>query len=145
MAREEEWPNVLILEDDFAFIDDLDLVEHSLQAFFKSPEAKTFDVVQLAHFIMACEDSSDLLWRVTYASNAAGYLVHSRAYERLHEILDRGAQVQAAGCTQRWQHQNDEAWWHLQQQGQFYAFKKRLGYQRAGFSDLDQGFRDRGY
>ena len=144
IAKEENWPNVLILEDDFNFDNNLHFVNQQLKDFFDSDYVNYYDVLQLAHMIERKEEVNSTICRVMYGTNASAYLVHNRAYERMHSAILTGAEALASGKVEHWLYQNDRAWSTIQSQGQFYAFNKRLGYQRAGYSDLGAGFRDYG-
>ena len=140
MARKESWPNVLILEDDFNFIDDIIKVKEDIKAFFASEQAKTYDVIQLAYNIYEQEPVNALLCKATRSHTCSGYLVHQRSYDRLHYHINSGAEEMSKILSHEWAYACDVVWNAVQRQGEFYAFNARLGYQRPSYSDLGLRF-----
>ena len=86
LAKENNYENVLILEDDFTFLVSKDEFEQQLTSFFdlKLP----FDVLMLSYLLKHTEDTKyESISKVKEAETAAGYLVNKNYYT---EILKTG-------------------------------------------------------
>lgn len=139
-AYESGYQNVLILEDDFNFIDDVELIHNSLSGFFKEID-ESWDAVLLTFGNQESTPCSDLLSRCHSAKNAAAYLVNRKQTLELSNLIFEAVEP-LANTNMHWIYQNDIIWQKCMKNNTWYHFNKRLGYQRAGFSDLSQCFRD---
>lgn len=147
-----EWQHVLILEDDFDFMQDIHLLDQQLDAFIQQYIDK-YDAVLLAHCVRTAEPVEQMqtvvgsgvnpsLIRLRKATNAAGYLLN-RSTARALESKIR-AHLEPLRLTQaHWIHSIDVVWWDLMQTGTWYGFEPRLGSQRPSYSDLSNTFVER--
>ena len=136
-AKEEGWPNVLILEDDFTFLVDGPMFDQELKAVF-DPKI-SYDVIMLAYGSNHSTPFTHTLSRVTNAQTTSGYLVHSRFYDTLiHTWTHATTNMEATGD----EHTNaiDMAWKHHQPRTEWFCFSRRIGLQRPGFSDIVGSF-----
>lgn len=133
MALDLGWPNVLILEDDFNFVEDAEYVEKALLHFFSQAEA--WDCVQLATGSVRETRQDDFLSRVEEGTNAAGYLVNRPAMAKLQAVIF-GAVEPLRQTGQHWTYMNDIVWREVMKDGRWFAFAPALGYQRYSYSDL---------
>jgi glycosyl transferase family 25 len=139
-AYEAGYQNVLILEDDFNFINDIELIYNSLKRFFEEIDG-AWDAVLLTFGNQESKPHSDLISKLTSAKNAAAYLVNRKQMLELSNLIYEAAEP-LASTNMHWVYQNDIIWQKCMKNNNWYHFNKRLGYQRAGFSDLSQCVRD---
>ena len=138
MAFEKKMKNVLILEDDFNFIDDVNKVHSSISQMFLTLN-NNWDVIQLTHQTNKAEPYNNLLNITLDSSNAAGYLVNSHMFEPLSRIFFYSAQSLSL-TKAHWIFQNDRQWVLFMFTKRWFHFIEPLGYQRDSFSDLSQGY-----
>lgn len=142
LAQKRKWETVLVLEDDFEAIVSTDdrqerviskeEFHEAIAELFRSGEQ--FDVVMLSYNLKKYKDHSDLLLRVQEAQTASAYIVHHSFYKQLIGLYERTLPL--LQDTLLWDiYANDQAWKVLQPKSKWFAFRKRLGRQRAGFSD----------
>jgi GR25 family glycosyltransferase involved in LPS biosynthesis len=128
--------NVLILEDDFVFIDDTQKIHNDIKSFF---ELKIdWDVVMFTTCAaVVSENTNSLISRISSSGNGAGYLVNRPMMLELSTLFK--ANVENLFSTkQHWIYQNDILWKTIMATSQWYMFNHYLGYQKEGYSDLSQ-------
>ena len=137
MAREKGWRNVLIFEDDFEPLVPTEEFWSTVRAGL-AELGDDWDVLMLSYHLEAKEEAGEHLWKVVSGQTASGYVVNARYYDTLIELLDWAAPaLQKTG--RHWEYANDQVWKRLQPAGRWFAFKTRLGRQRAGLSDNGDG------
>lgn len=155
-AYDEGCANVLVLEDDFKFIDDLNKVNNSINAFFNSKIE--WDVVMLTTCAavkaklplvkaeplneepLAEAPVGNLVSKIVSSGNGAAYLVNRSMMLELAMLFK--ANLENLYQTKRhWEYQNDMLWKQLMPMSNWYMFNEYLGYQREGYSDLSQDFK----
>lgn len=142
MAMQENWENVLILEDDFVWEPEaIASVPARLDRFWHDFH-DTFGFVQLVKPFQAVvgpqeHDGDDPnLLRIYSGTNAAGYWVHQRAYRSLIAVWDATWGLLAATGA-HWLYMNDVTWDAVRAEFPCYAFANPvMGYQAASWSDL---------
>lgn len=141
MARALKWENVLIFEDDFKFIVDKEVFNVELKRFFdlKMP----YDVLMLAYNINESQECNDVVGYARNVQNAAGYIVHTRFYDKLIENLE-DALPKLKETHAHWLYLNDQCWKTLQPLSEWFYLKTRIGIQRPSFSDLAERYMDYG-
>ena len=136
MAYNMNFQNVLILEDDFVFIEDTQKIHNDIKSFF---ELKIdWDVVMLTTCAaVVSENTNSLISRISSSGNGAGYLVNRPMMLELSTLFK--ANVENLFSTkQHWIYQNDILWKTIMPTSQWYMFNHYLGYQKEGYSDLSQ-------
>ena len=136
MAYNMNFQNVLILEDDFVFIEDTQKIHNDIKSFF---ELKIdWDVVMLTTCAaVVSENTNSLISRISSSGNGAGYLVNRPMMLELSTLFK--ANVENLFSTkQHWIYQNDILWKTIMATSQWYMFNHYLGYQKEGYSDLSQ-------
>lgn len=136
MAYNMNFQNVLILEDDFVFIEDTQKIHNDIKSFF---ELKIdWDVVMLTTCAaVVSENTNSLISRISSSGNGAGYLVNRPMMLELSTLFK--ANVENLFSTkQHWIYQNDILWKTIMSTSQWYMFNHYLGYQKEGYSDLSQ-------
>lgn len=140
-ARDAHAQNVAIFEDDFQWIVSKEIVQNQLSAFFDSHIP--YDVLMLSYNIQQSEPYNDIVSYAREAQTASGYIVHSRFYDILIQTLEE-AVPRLIETGHHWLYMNDQIWKPLQKHTEWFYFNTRLGQQRAGFSDLANGYVDYG-
>jgi hypothetical protein len=137
LAREREYPHVMVFEDDFTFLvtkDEFNTVVNTL------PE--DYDVVMLGYHVN-CEDVySPAFGRTVDAQTTSGYIVHQRAYDKLIACWEQSMARFEESPHQHWLYICDQSWKPLQKELRWYHAIPRAGKQRAGWSDLAQAYVD---
>ena len=142
MAKERGWDHVLILEDDFQFIIDKEVVNTQLKAFFdlKIP----YDVLMVSYAINKSLPYNDIVCRAVDVQTASGYLVHSRFYDSLIQNLSEAITL-LISTGKHWYYANDQSWKKLQPHSLWFCMNIRFGKQRPSYSDNAEQFMDYGY
>jgi len=142
LAKTREYPNVLIMEDDFEFIMSSDEFEQSLSDIFES--GVQFDVCMISFLLNKVQDLENKPYRkVIDGLTASGYIVNAHYYDALIELWEWSV-VKLDETNHHWIYGNDQIWKRLQQQDEWICLLKPAGKQRAGFSDCAMRFMDYG-
>lgn len=139
LAKERNYKNVLIFEDDFTFLVSKEEFEKQLNQFFDN--VKEFDVCMLSYNLSKSEPDPkfDFVGRVLQAQTASGYLVNGHYLDKLISLYEFAVPMFEATLA-HWTWQNDQCWHELQRQGRWFYFIQRIGKQRDGFSDNSNEF-----
>ena len=136
MAYDMDLQNVLVLEDDFIFIDDVTKIHADIKAFFKLK--LDWDVVMLTTCAaVVSESTNSLISRISSSGNGAGYLVNRSMMLELSTLFKSNVE-NLYSTKQHWVYQNDILWKTIMPTSQWYMFNHYLGYQKEGYSDLSQ-------
>jgi GR25 family glycosyltransferase involved in LPS biosynthesis len=133
LARERQYPHILILEDDFYFTVPPEEFQTSLQHFFnKTPN---FDVCMISYHIQQSQPTDDSsIIRIIEAQTASGYIVNQTFYDKIIDLYEEAVPL-LRDTQQHWHYANDQVWKRLQPHAQWFALHPRCGKQRDGFSD----------
>ena len=135
-AYDMDLQNVLILEDDFVFIDDVPKIHRDIRAFFQLEIS--WDVVMLTTCAaVVSENTNQLVSRISSSGNGAAYLVNRSMMLELSTLFKSNVENLFA-TKQHWVYQNDILWKTIMPMSQWYMFNHYLGYQKEGYSDLSQ-------
>ena len=137
-AYDNNLNNVLILEDDFKFIDDLNLINTSIKYFFN--KIKEWDVLLFTDSNIQSKDYDSVLNKCIKSTNASAYLVNRNIMLYLSQLIEDAA-IPLANTHAHWLYQNDVVWQSFMQTGKWYSFKIRLGNQMDGYSDLSNAYK----
>ena len=136
MAYDMDLQNVLILEDDFIFIDDVIKIHADINAFFEMNIS--WDVVMLTTCAaVVSENTNQLISKISSSGNGAGYLVNRSMMLELSTLFKSNVE-NLYTTKQHWVYQNDILWKTIMPSSQWYMFNHYLGYQKEGYSDLSQ-------
>jgi GR25 family glycosyltransferase involved in LPS biosynthesis len=136
MAYDMELKNVLVLEDDFVFIDDTEKVRNDLTTFFERD--MDWDVLMLTTCAAVVSEHTDsLISRISSSGNGAGYIVNRSMMLELSTLFKSNVE-NLFTTKQHWIYQNDILWKTLMPSSKWYMFNHYLGYQQEGYSDLSQ-------
>lgn len=139
--------NVLILEDDFDFIEDLSIVNKCVERLFSEQFRDQWDVV---HFAAGqaellgrwpegstVDTVSPFLIPIKDENNASAYLIKRPVISGLAQTIEMATPLlQQTGA--HWLYQNDVVWKEHQQRERWFRFPTALGAQRLTYSDLAQ-------
>jgi glycosyl transferase family 25 len=139
IAKERKLKNVLIFEDDFQLLVTNEEFWNQINKFFK--KNIDYDIVMLSYNMMKSEEYDADLLKVFDAQTASGYIVNENMYDKLIKVWEEALPL-LASTGKHWIYANDQIWKTLQPQNNWFAFKKRLGKQRASFSNLANAFVD---
>lgn len=131
-ARADGLAYVTIFEDDFQFV-----VSKEEYADILNNLPPDYDVVMLSYNLIRSEPYDDRFGRALDIQTASGYIVHSRFYDRLINRLEEGL-VQYRQNPEDSAYTIDMYWKVLQPTSRWYFCLKRIGVQRASFSDIQQ-------
>ena len=131
LAKERNYPNVLILEDDFYFTITKEEFENQLEQL----KNVSFDVCMISYNIQHARPTEyPFLQKIIEAQTASGYIVNEPFYDKLIELYEE-AIPKLANTKEHWNYANDQIWKRLQPNSDWYAFTTRCGKQRPGYSD----------
>lgn len=136
MAFDEGCKNVLVLEDDFVFIDDAQKVTNDIDAFFQMKI--DWDVLMVT--TCAAEithKTNSLISKISSSGNGAAYLVNRSMMLELSTLFKSNVE-NLFNTKQHWVYQNDVLWKRLMPTCNWFMLNHYLGYQQQGYSDLSQ-------
>ena len=142
IAKERNYKNILILEDDFEFLVSKKVFEDNLKTFFESNI--DYNVCMLSynlHEHTICEDLN--VNKVLFAKTASGYIVNSNYYDKLINLYE-WCMLLLLSTKKHWLYANDIVWKKYQKNDNWYYLKIRIGKQRASYSDISNKFTDYG-
>jgi len=138
LAKENNYKNILIFEDDFIFLTDKDKFESSLNNFFNLNIE--YDVLMLSYQLLQHNVTPyEGLLSVKEAQTASGYIVNNHYYDVLINLYENSFKL-LAETNHHWLYMNDQAWKILQQNDKWYCLDPRIGKQIAGYSDTSQKY-----
>jgi glycosyl transferase family 25 len=134
LARDRGYDCVCIFEDDFEF---LVSKEDYHQLIASLPE--NFDVVMLGYYIVSSQPHDDVFGKVIAATTTSCYIVNQRFYNTLIRNLEEAVSLFQANMHEYdvvSKYINDQYWRRIQPASNWFYAIKRVGRQRASFSDL---------
>jgi glycosyl transferase family 25 len=140
LAKERNYKNILILEDDFEFLVSQKDFEDNLQQFFENNIDYNVCMVSynLQEFV---EINNSVVNKVLFAQTTSGYIVNANYYDKLIKLYEEAMPL-LLKTRMHWIYANDIVWKEYQKQDNWYCFKTRIGKQRSGFSDISGSFSD---
>jgi glycosyl transferase family 25 len=140
LARENNYENVLILEDDFTFLVSKDVFEQQLTSFFDLNIH--FDVLMLSYALNQFERTNyELINKAIDVQTASGYIVNKCYYDKLIDLYE-WAMPLLCQTNEHWNYANDQVWKRYQPMDSWYCFATRIGKQAPGYSDNTEQFYD---
>jgi glycosyl transferase family 25 len=133
IAKERNYENILILEDDFTFLVSKEEFQNQLTEFFKLK--LDYDTCFLSYNLKKYEElDNTIVNKIVENWTASGYIVHNRYYEKLINLYEYAMPL-LEKTKAHWIYANDQIWKELQQKDNWYYFIKRIGKQTDGYSD----------
>ena len=132
MAIKENWENVLILEDDIEFVDDIDNSHSILETIYKNK----FDVILLGGSWATSKRNS---YKLIKSSSALAYLVNKHYYKTLLDNFKESNANLARTIAQNLYklYALDVGWQSLQSRDKWFIVKPGMCYQRPSYSDIE--------
>lgn len=138
LAKERNYKNILILEDDFMFLVSKEEFEENLSNFFSLN--LNWDVCMLSYNLIKSEQlDNNVVNKVIEVQTASGYIVNNHYYDKLIKLYEWALPL-LEQTRQDWIYVNDQIWKQYQPHDNWYYFKTRLGKQRPSYSDLSKVF-----
>lgn len=144
IAKDNMWSNVLILEDDVIFIEDVALVSSSIDHFFNNLK-NDWDVFFLAaNVFSASKTKDDRIKRVLSAQCAHAYAVNQSYFDALIECFSQSIEEMKEDLdfSDSLLKAIDQRWKLLQPFDRWYITDV-LGQQRRSYSDIEHKIKDR--
>ncbi|HSW76987.1 MAG TPA: glycosyltransferase family 25 protein [Candidatus Saccharimonadales bacterium] len=143
-AHEMNLNNVLILEDDCNFIEDVDNINKTMNYFFNTIAPLGWDAFLFHCGNINIDRIDDIMNRCLSSSNAVAYLVTNKIMLDLANLIQEGAELlHQTGA--HWLYQNDVVWDKQMSVSQWYSPNESLCYQRPSYSDLSEEVVDHRY
>jgi len=141
IAKERNYKNILILEDDFTFIVSKEEFEFELNRFFDN--VTEYDVCMISCSVNEKEDIDNLPFidRIIFGQTASGYIVNNHYFDKLIELYEYNIPL-LEKTGEHWNHANDIVWRKLQEKDKWFFINRRIGKQRAGYSDNSKCYCD---
>jgi hypothetical protein len=136
-ALSKKFDNVLILEDDFCFTEDIDIHKADLQKFLERSYDYFVCLVATSKYgrIVARDDLVST--SLQPCTNTAGYLVSRPGMAQVHAVMEEGLQ-RLIETRESQIYAADRYWAKLQPTGKFLTFRRKLGFQTPSFSTIEQ-------
>jgi GR25 family glycosyltransferase involved in LPS biosynthesis len=150
MAKTNGYPYVWIIEDDFIFTETHKYVVNTLKELDSILNTEPINVIFLAYNLIEGQPyigkdglEIDNLIKTTNCQTASSYIVCANYYDTLINNLEEGLELLKSGNgVMHHLYANDQYWKSLQQRDNWVVLKKRLGKQRASYSDNSKCFMD---
>ena len=141
IAKEKNYKNILILEDDFTFIVTKEEFEMELNRFFNN--VSEYDVCMISCNVKEKEtiDKLPFIDRIIFGQTASGYIVNNHYFDKLIELYEYNIPL-LEKTREHWTYANDIVWKQLQEKDKWFFINKRIGKQRAGYSDNNERYCD---
>ena len=140
IAKKNNWPYVMICEDDLLFLDKEKAVNH-MNAFFKlhSGENDNCNIVLLAgNNVPPYKRIDDTCIRVSHCQTTTGYIVKNAYYDTLIENIKTGIEKLMKNPTNAFSYAIDKFWIQLQKRDVWYLLAPIIAVQREDYSDIEQ-------
>lgn len=134
MAKEKKYKSILIFEDDFEFIINKDEFHQEMDKLNNTH----FDVCLLSYSTTNLYKSDyDFLYKIKDAQTTSGYIVLQHYYDSLISTWEESVKLlKQTGDSSKYT--IDQTWKPLQEKDNWVCFKKRIGIQRPGYSDIEK-------
>ena len=138
MAKYEQIPSILIIEDDFTFLISKEEWEEDMNKL----SHVDFDVCMIGYnLIHGIPSSYDFLTKVIDAQTMSAYIINESMYDSLIEVLEK-VEPLLLSTRNEGVFACDQIWKSLQPQSNWYCITRRVGKQRADYSDNEKRFVD---
>ena len=132
IARDRNYENILILEDDFTFLVSKEELEKELTNFFNLNI--DFDVCFLSYNLIQKQETSYIfILKALEVQTASGYIVNKKYYNKLINLYEEAMPL-LEQTRKHWIYANDQIWKQLQIKDNWYFFSTRIGKQRSGYN-----------
>ena len=140
IAKKNNWPYVMICEDDLLFLDKEKAVKH-MNDFFKlhSGDKDVWNVMLLAgNNVPPYKKIDDTCIRVSHCQTTTGYIVKNTYYDTLMENIKTGVEKLMKNQTSHAMYAIDKYWIQLQKRDVWYLLAPIIAIQREDYSDIEK-------
>lgn len=140
IAKKNNWPYVMICEDDLLFLDKEKAVKH-MNDFFKlhSGDNDIWNVMLLAgNNVPPYKKIDDTCIRVSHCQTTTGYIVKNAYYDTLIDNIKTGIEKLMKNPTNAFSYAIDKYWLQLQKRDIWYLLAPIIAVQREDYSDIEQ-------
>ncbi len=144
-AKEENWPNVLICEDDIVFYNP-EVLRRSLSQFFEhfqdsqilEPSKRKWDVLVLGgNCIPSYIKYGDYCIKLSFCQTTTGYIVNRHYYDTLIENYSEGIKQLMTNPEKHVEYAIDKYWIQLQQRDRWFMPIPCTVAQQESYSDIE--------
>ncbi len=133
LARDNDYENILILEDDFTFLVSKEEFESQLNNFFNLN--LDYDVCMLSYGLIRHQTTEhNCIVKALEVQSASGYIVNKKYYSKLIDLYEVAMPL-LKQTGQHWIYANDQIWKQYQEKDNWFCFSTRIGKQMSGYSD----------
>lgn len=140
IAKKNNWPYVMICEDDLLFVDKEKAVSH-MNNFFKlhSSPKDSFNIVLLAgNNVPPYKKIDNTCIRISHCQTTTGYIVKSVYYDTLMENIKTGIEKLIKNPNNHLMYAIDKHWIQLQKRDIWYLLAPIIAVQREDYSDIEE-------
>ena len=138
LAKERNYENILIFEDDFTFLVSKEEFYKQISDFFKLK--LDYDTCFLSRSLQQFEVlDNGIVNKILESSAASGYIVNKKYYNTLINLYEYAMPL-LEKTRSHWIYANDQIWKQLKKKDNWYYFITRIGKQSAGYSDNSECF-----
>lgn len=140
IAKKNNWPYVMICEDDILFLDKEKAVKH-MNDFFRLHSASNdvWNVMLLAgNNVPPYKKIDDTCIRVSHCQTTTGYIVKNAYYDTLIDNIKTGIEKLMKNPTNAFSYAIDKYWLQLQKKDVWYLLAPIIAVQREDYSDIEQ-------
>lgn len=138
-AKENNYENIIIMEDDFAFNIPPKVLDEKLKLIFDNN--LDFDVFHLSFRWRLCEDISEYsyLKKLTFCHYCSCYIVNNKCYDEIIDCWEK-ALILLKTTKKSSLYSCDISYTHLLRKKKWYCFNEPLGMQLSGYSNIENRY-----
>jgi GR25 family glycosyltransferase involved in LPS biosynthesis len=138
MAKRNNWPHVLIVEDDILFLDKPKTWDQ-INRFFAQEKAAPWDVLLLGgNNITHVSPNCDFAVQINQCQTTTGYLVRAHYYDALMENIALGIRKFLQYPHKSHLYAIDKYWTYLQQRDNWFLLLPLIVTQYQNYSDIER-------
>ena len=135
LAKEKDYENIIVLEDDYIFKKEVKDIKYNFNLLFQ--KYSDYNICLLAGNIKRIKRGNDNISQCLNVQTTSGYIINKRFYQTLIDNFKRATEK----MLKRYRYgeaEIDQSWKSLQGvDKKFYIFYPKLGQQMASYSDIE--------
>ena len=137
IAKENNWPHLLIVEDDIQFLDP-NLFKRQINSFFTNHKNKWDVVIIGGNNVPPYEKIDDTCVKVSSCQTTTGYLVNGYYFDILIDNFRTGINMLIKNPELHIHYAIDKFWFHLQKRDNWFLIIPLTVTQREDYSDIEK-------